>query len=93
MQIISLKMNNNHIWQLFHKGFLHGWNGVAVWLKLFDNSISPNIPALDQLNLIEKTSFRPVQLDPLILNARRQLKGDLIGKKVAITIDPWQFKS
>ena len=31
--------------------------------KTLDDSIYPNRPALDQLILIEKTSFRPGQLD------------------------------
>ena len=41
---------------------LHGVLVTSV-TKTLDDPIFPNRPALDQLNLIEKTIFRPAQLD------------------------------
>ena len=39
------------------------WNVCASVTKTLDDSIFPNRLALDQLILIDKTSFRPAQLN------------------------------
>ena len=57
---LSRESSSNHCEHLQAFEFMFTYGSET---KTRDDSIFPNIPALDQFNFIEKASFKPAQLD------------------------------